>query len=231
MRKNIIRTYGVLAIFLVVFTVVVVAIPLSKNAAFWLSYLFVVIAIAVQGYAIYLGFSRKEPVSSKLYGFPVARVGFIYLIVQLLASVVFMILAPVMSIWVIVVVSVIALGAAGAGLITTDAMRDEILRQDKVLQKNVSAMRAMQSKTRMLVGQCDDALLSQELSNLAEDLQFSDPVSSEATQEMEYELSQLIDELQEALMEREYESAGALQRKAQDLLKERNRICKLNKHK
>ena len=123
MRKNIIRTYGVLAIFLVVFTVVVVAIPLSKNAAFWLSYLFVVIAIAVQGYAIYLGFSRKEPVSSKLYGFPVARVGFIYLIVQLLASVVFMILAPVMPIWVIVVVSVIALGAACAGLITTDAMR------------------------------------------------------------------------------------------------------------
>ena len=108
---------------------------------------------------------------------------------------------------------------------------DEILRQDKVLQENVSAMRTMQSKTRMLVGECDDALLSQELSNLAEDFQFSDPVSSEATQEMEYELSQLIDELQEALMEREYESAGALQRKAQDLLKERNRICKLNKHK
>lgn len=231
MRKNIIRSYGVLAIFLVVFTVVVVAIPFSKNAAFWLSYLFVVIAIAVQGYAIYLGFSRKEPVSSKLYGFPVARVGFIYLIVQLLSSVVFMILAPVIPIWVIVVISVIALGAAGAGLITTDAMRDEILRQDKVLQKNVSAMRAMQSKTRMLVSQCDDALLSQELSNLAEDFQFSDPVSSEATEEIEYELSQLIDELQEALIEREYESAGTLQRKAQDLLKERNRICKLNKHK
>ena len=228
MRKNIIRSYGVLAIFLVV---VVVAIPFSKNAAFWLSYLFVVIAIAVQGYAIYLGFSRKEPVSSKLYGFPVARVGFIYLIVQLLASVVFMILAPVIPIWVIVVISVIALGAAGAGLITTDAMRDEILRQDKVLQKNVSAMRAMQSKTRMLVGQCDAAFLSQELSNLAEDFQFSDPVSSEATEEIEYELSQLIDELQEALIEREYESAGTLQRKAQDLLKERNRICKLNKHK
>ena len=190
-----------------------------------------VIAIAVQGYAIYLGFSRKEPVSSKLYGFPVARVGFIYLIVQLLASVVFMIFASVMPIWVIVVVSVIALGAAGAGLITTDAMRDEILRQDKVLQKNVSAMRAMQSKTRMLVGQCDAAFLSQELSNLAEDFQFSDPVSSEATEEIEYELSQLIDELQEALIEREYESAGTLQRKAQDLLKERNRICKLNKHK
>ena len=108
---------------------------------------------------------------------------------------------------------------------------DEILRQDKVLQENVSAMRTMQSKTRMLVGECDDALLSQELSNLAENLQFSDPVSSEATQEMEYELSQLIDELQEALMEHEYESAGTLQRKAQDLLKERNRICKLNKHK
>lgn len=231
MRKNIIRSYGVLAIFLVVFTVVVVAIPFSKNAAFWLSYLFVVIAIAVQGYAIYLGFSRKEPVSSKLYGFPVERVGFIYLIVQLLASVVFMILAPVIPIWVIVVISVIALGAAGAGLITTDAMRDEILRQDKVLQKNVSAMRAMQSKTRMLVGQCDAAFLSQELSNLAEDFQFSDPVSSEATEEIEYELSQLIDELQEALIEREYESAGTLQRKAQDLLKERNRICKLNKHK
>ena len=82
MRKNLVRTYGILAILFVVFTVVVFAVPFVKNAVFWVSYLFVMLAIGVQGYAIHTAFSKEEPVTSKLYGFPVARIGFIYLVAQ-----------------------------------------------------------------------------------------------------------------------------------------------------
>lgn len=229
MRKNLIRTYSILSILFVVFTIVVFCIPFAKNAVFWLSYLFVLIAIGVQDYAIHLGFSAKEQVSSKLYGFPVARVGFFYLVIQLIISVIFMILSTIIPIWIVIMINTVALGVACTGLITTDAMREEILRQDKVLKKDVSIMRAMQSKTRMLIGQCDDPSLSKDLSKLAEDMQYSDPVSSDALQEIEFELSQLVDELQKAVVEHEYKSARVLQYKARNLLIERNRLCKLNK--
>ena len=229
MRKNLVRTYGVLAILLVVFTIVVFAVPFVKNAVFWVSYLFVLSAVGLQGYAIHTAFSGKEPVASKLYGFPVARVGFVYLVVQIIASLIFMTLATAVVLWIPLVVSVAALGAAGMGLITTDAMRDEIIRQDTVLKKDVSAMRAMQSKARMLIGQCEDASLAAELQKLSEAMQYSDPVSSEALREIEFELSQRLDELQKAVLEQEHDAASVLVKQTTDMLAERNNLCKLNK--
>lgn len=229
MSKNMLRTYGLLVILFMVFTVVVVAVPFVKNGVFVASYLFVLIAIVLQGYAIHKAFSREEPVTSKLYGFPVARVGFLYLVVQLIASVIFMALAAILPLWVAITVSVVALGTVSVGVITTDAMREEILRQDVVLKKDVSVMRTMQSKTRMLVGQCGDPSLAKELSKLAEAMRFSDPVSSEALQEIEFELSQLVDELQKAVLEQEYDTARQLLKKTLDTLTERNWLCKLKK--
>ena len=138
-------------------------------------------------------------------------------------------LGAILPLWVALVVSIVALGAAGIGLITTDTMREEILRQDEQLKKDVSAMRSLQSKTRMLVGQCEDAAFAAELSKLAEAMQYSDPVSSEALQEIEFELSQLVDELQKAVLDQEFAAAKVLEKKVMDTLAERNQLCKLNK--
>lgn len=229
MRKNLIRAYAVLAILFVVFTVVVFAVPFVKNGVFGVSYLFALVAIVLQGYAIYKGFSRDEPLASKFYGFPVAQVGFVYLVTQLALSLLFMALGAFLPLWVVLVVCVIALGAAGVGLISTDAMREEILRQDEVLKKDVSMMRALQSKTRMLTGQCANSEVAALLSKLAEAVQYSDPVSSEALQQIEFDLTQLVDELQKAVVEQEYDAAKELIKKAENTLTERNRLCKLNK--
>lgn len=229
MHKNMVRTYGVLIILLAVLTVVAFAVPFVKNEVFWVSYFFVLLAIGLQGYAIYTAFSREKSATSKLYGFPVARVGFVYLLVQIIASLIFMALATILPLWIVIVVSILALGAAGVGFITTDAMREEILRQDTVLKKDVSAMRSIQSKTRMLVSQCEDLALNTELRTLSEAVQYSDPVSSERLQEIEYELTQLIDELQKAVVEQEYDAARMLVSKAIDTLAERNRLCKIYK--
>lgn len=229
MRKNLIRAYSVLAILFVVLTIVVFAVPLVKNGVFWVSYLFALLSIILLGYAIYKGFSRDAPLASKFYGFPVARVGLVYMAAQLILSLLFMALATILPLWVVLVVCVIALGAAGVGLITTDAMREEILRQDEVLKKDVLAMRTLQSKTRMLTGQCADPETANLLSKLAEAIRYSDPVSCEALQQIEFDLAQTVDELQNAVVEQEYAAARELIKKAENTLTERNRLCKLNK--
>lgn len=230
MHKNMKRAYLVLAIVFVAFSVIVFAIPFTKNAVFWMSYRFFVIATGVQGYAIYLAFSAKGSRNSKLYGFPVARIGFIYWIVQLIVSLVFMLLSNLVPTWVPLVIDIIALGAAGIGLISTDAMREEIQRQDTQLKKDVSSMRSMQSMSRLLVTQCEDAALQSKLRQLSEALQYSDPVSNNAIASIESNLTELLNELQKAVVEQEYSAATALCTKAMDVLAERNRLCKLNKN-
>lgn len=229
MSKTKLRTGIVLAVVFVVFTVAAFAIPFRKNGVFWLSYVFAVAAIAAQAYVMTVAFAGQKSLRSKFYGFPIARVGVVYLIVQLILSLVCMALAAWIPTWLAILADVVVLGAAAVGFVATDTMREEIQRQDTSLKTDVSAMRAMQSMGRSLVHQCGDDALRPELEKLSEALRYSDPVSSRELAEAEAELKSLLDELQKAVVEQAYEAAGTLCRQAMAALAERNRLCKLHK--
>ena len=229
MSKTKLRTGIVLAVVFVVFTVAAFAIPFRKTGVFWLSYVFGVAAIAAQIYVLQVAFTGQKSLRSKFYGFPIARVGIVYLVVQLILSLVCMALAAVLPVWIVILADVVVLGAAAVGVVATETMREEIQRQDTVLKKDVSAMRAMQSMARSLVGMCADKTLAAELEKLSDALRYSDPVSSEALEESEAELKGLLDELQKAVVEQSYEDGAVLCQRAMAVLGERNRLCKLNK--
>ncbi len=229
MNKNVIRGAAVLGIILVVFCVIMFVLPTLMNAIFWLALVFGIISIGIAGYALYAGFVKGDAARSKLYGFPVARVGTVYMVTQLIISLLFAILAKYIPVFVVVIVCIVALAAAAIGVISTEAVREEIEHQDKELKKKVSVMRSLQSKVRMLVSQCDDEIFSKELEKFSDDLKYSDPVSSDAIEDIENNLAELIDEMQKATVEGEFCIASDLCKKASAVLAERNRLCKLNK--
>ena len=226
--KNRVRSWIVLAVIFIVETVIAFALPFSHTGVFWISYLFSVVAIAVQVYVLQVAFYKEKTVKSKFYGFPVANVGVIYMLVQLVAGFVFMALAMTVPMWVPVVLYTILLGAAAIGFISADAMRDEVERQDVQLKKDVSAMRTLQSKINGIVGICNSDIRP-DVEELADALRYSDPVSNAALTEIETELDAYINELQEAIVDNDNTSVRALCKKIGMVLVERNRLCKLNK--
>lgn len=228
-NKNTMRGYIILGVALAAWLVIVLAVPFVKNTAYWLSFAFTVIAFAAQLYVFKISFRNGESTRSKFYGFPIARIGVVYLAVQLVLGLLVMALAKWIPAWAGAVVFVVVLAVAAVGCIAADMMRDEVERQDVQLKKDVSAMRAMQSKANALVNQCDAPELKNELEKLAEDFRFSDPVSSEALADIEASLSACLDELQRSLTDGDMESAAVLCRRAKAALSERNRLCKLNK--
>ena len=141
----------------------------------------------------------------------------------------FMALGKWVPIWVVLVFDVLLLGAAAVGFIGADSMRDEIVRQDKKLVKDTKFMRNIESKVNALVNQCGDEDVRKAVAKLAENIKYSDVVSNEALKDIEADLSSCIDELQGAVTDGEKESALSLAVKAEGLLAERNRLCKLNK--
>lgn len=229
MKKNVVRTIIVAAIVLVVFCVLAFTIPFVRGKVFWLAFAFTVIAILAQLYVAKKAFANGEDARSKFYGFPIARVGVIYLAVQLIAGFVCMALGAVLPVWVAVAVFVIILAAAIIGFITVDAIRDEVERQDAELKKDVTAMRNLQSRITSIAAQCDDPAVKAELDALAEKFRFSDPVSNDSTNEAEAGLSVMMDELQAALVDCDVTSVSLLNAKIGAALAERNRLCKLNK--
>ena len=229
MKKNMIRAGAALAVLLVLYILIAFLIPFVHTATFWVSFVFTIIAFAVVGAAVYTAFVKNPDAKSKFYGFPIARIGVIYGIAQLLAGLLLMALGKWVPVWLAVLVYAIMLGAAVIGLISADAVAEQIHAQDAKLKKDVAAMRAIQSKLSVLPGQCEDPVTAKCLTQLAEEIRFSDPVSSEATQETEADLNALTDELQKAVLEHDTAAAQNLCKRCQAVLMERNRLCKLEK--
>ena len=231
LTKNTLRGLIIGGIFLVVFNLIAFLVPFPRSAIFWVGYVFGMIAILAQAPIWMLAFRGAESACSKFYGMPIARVGVIYLVAQLIFSFIAMGLAwvPVVPAWPFIIVSLLLLATAALGTIATDMTRDEIERQDIQIKRDVSKMRELQSLGNSLVRQCDDAAAKAELQKLSDALRFSDPVSSDATAASEAELKRLLTELQTALFDGDTSGSAGLCKQAQTVLAERNRICKLNK--
>lgn len=229
MNKNESRGYIIDAILFVVFSVIAFAAPFSMTGTFWLGYIFGVIAIAYQIYVFKISFKDGEDAKSKFYGFPIARIGVVYLIAQLFVSLVEMIVAKHFPAWLAIIINVILLAIVLLGCIAADVMRDEIVKQDVELKKDVSNMRALQSMTASFVGMCQDTDTKKLLQELADDFKYSDPVSSDDTSGMESELKFMANEIQRALVDGDLKAVNGFCVRAKSMLAERNRVCKLGK--
>lgn len=219
----------VLALLFVVYTLIVLAVPFAKGGMFWLTYLFTAAAFGVQAYVFKLSFQKEAGAKSKFYGFPIARVGVLYLAAQIVLGLVFMALAAVAPVWLALVLYLVLLAAAAVGVIATDSIRDEVERQDTQLKADVAAMRALQSHAAALPARCEDTTAKAALEKLAEEFRYSDPVSAPALADLETDMAAIMEELSAAVTDGDNAAVLALCKKISATLAERNRLCKLNK--
>ena len=228
MTKNASRGIMMLLILLAVFSVIAFVIPFPKNTVFWIAYVCGVFAILFQLYIFRSSFGQSDA-RSRFYGFPIARLGIYYLVIQLIVSVIEIALSKLLPTWVVVIINVLILAVALIGCITTETMRDEIATQDTKLKKSVSNMRELQSLTAVLPNQASDPELKKTLQKLVDEFRYSDPLTSEKTDPLEEDMRCQVGNLQQALVDGDVEGAKTLCLKLFDSLRERNRLCSLNK--
>ncbi len=225
MTRNRARFYIVLLILLILVSVIAFVIPVEKSLAFWLSYAFAVIAIAIQAYSYPKAFGGHGA-RSKLYGFPIARITTVYLIIQLALSLVVILLTGIKQIvippWIALIVYAVLLGLTLIGLITAEGVREEVERQETAKPVKTETMRQLQSKAASIAAACQDPKLKKEVEDLAEEFRYSDPVSSEATEKLEMKLDILLDEFKRS-------GDTVLIKEIRTALAERNQICKQTK--
>ncbi len=231
LNKNQIRAIIAVAVVFIVYNVLAFVLPFAHTGVFWVGYTFGLLALIVGLLIFAVAFGKDGTARSRFYGFPIARIGVIYLAIQIPLSFLAMALAGVagMPAWPFVLVFILLIAAAILGTIATDTTRDEIVRQDEELKKNVTSIRALRSLGNSLVAQCGDEETKKELKKLSDTLNYCDPVSSEATAETEAELKTVLDEIQRAIVDGDNASVTPLCKKAAAVLAERNRLCKLNK--
>ena len=229
MTKNLRRGLALLVICAVVFSVIAFAVPFKRGGVFWLSYVCGMFAIGIQLYVTRVAFRGAESVKSRYYGLPVARVGVLYAMIQLILSILFMALAAFIPGWIAAVIYMLLLVVAAVGFIGADAVRDEVERQEIQLHTDTTCMTELYAAVSSLVGKCDDDVIKKQLTDLTEAFRFSDPVSGEGTKTIEAELSDAVTKLKETVATKDAEEMKRECDAVSGLLADRNRLCKLGK--
>lgn len=225
MKHNKSRGALALAVVLVLYILIAFMLPFVHTATFWISFVFTLISFGVAVVSMRIAFGKSQDTRSRFYGCPIAKIGVIYSALQTVAGLAVMALAAFISPRIAGLFYAIALGAAILGLISTEASVSQIQAQDARLKKDVSLMRALQSTVNRLALQSDNPAIRA----FAEELRYSDPVSSEALIKIEQELATVVGGLEAAVTDEHMEAARQMCRKASELLAQRNHLCKLNK--
>lgn len=226
--KSVIAIYTIL---LIVYIVSFLIIPFNKIAASWISFAFTIIAIASSLLVFNFAFNAKETLVSKIYGYPIFRVGAVYALIQLALGIVICSIAIFVAVpyWVALLLSVILLGAASIGVIITDNTRDLIEHVDEATKSDAGSVTHFQISIAGIVDFCENFTLKLELQKLDEAFHFSDPVSNQHTKEVEDKLFVLLSELKNFVEDNNVVEATACIKKISNALAERNRICKAMK--
>lgn len=226
MKKDNIRAIVIAVVVLIAYNFAVFMIPCWKGGTFWVSWAFTLVAFAISGVAFYNSLLKNTDAKSRFYGFPIAKIAFIYLVAQVAVGGISMALGNIIPWWAATVLDAIILALAVIGLVSAETVVEEIHIQDAKLKKDVTLMRSLQSKVNQIAAQSENA----DVKALADEFRYSDPVSNDAIADAEADLVAAVDELQTAYVDDDSEAVATLCRKASALLAERNRLCKLNKN-
>lgn len=232
MTKKQKQTAIILGIAIVVLTVIVFVIPFHKGGTFWVAYISELLAIALQIPIFKLAYDNADDLKSKVLGFPIFRVGYIYLGVQTIASVILFALGGIFQsfpIWISIVLCMLILAFAIVGSIAADIAREEVTKIEEVQHVDTRFIKEMRIKSQNLVGRTNNTELKKKLESLAEDFKYSDPVSSDAIKDYENKISAKISVLEEYLSADDYERAEKVCVELKQILSDRNAACKLNK--
>ena len=222
MKKNGFMSYLALGIVFALFNVIAFVVPTDKTATFWTSYVFSVVAFAVQISLWKIAFGKKDTLKSKFLGIPIIHVGITYLIIQLIAFSVFMI-CPTLPVWLAVLVCAIILAISVLCAIAGQAGANEINRIEEKIKVKRAFIQFLQTDIEMLAEAENDAETKSMLKKLAEKVRFSDPMSHEMLGELESRISAKVEEMKSVADKK------ALIEEVTTLLTERNKKCKILK--
>lgn len=222
MKKNSSKGYLILGILFILVSVIAFAVPAAKTAAFWISYAFTVVAFAAQIIIWNAALGRSESLKSKFLGFSVVHIGIVYLVVQIIALIVFLFI-PTLPIWSAVVACAVIAGVSATCMIASDVGRSEIERVSAKAQEKTFYIKQLQADVELLANAESDAKVKAELLRLAEKIRYSDPMSHEQVAELEAQIAEKVSDLKAAA------NKGEIITEIHSLLDEQNRKIKILK--
>lgn len=230
MKKKMTSVLAVYAIVLIMYSVVFFVIPFEKTATMWATYIFAVLALIAGPGIVLLAFQKGETLKSKVYGFPILRLGVLYAVIQLVFSIIVCLINSFVDVpvWIVIVISILGMGCVAIGLIAADNTRDVIEQQEAETEQQIKTSKQFRIDIDGIVDLCEDDKVKAQLMKLSEEIRYSDPISAPELEELEAKILDELEQLREIVAD-DAETAILKTKKIAGLVADRNRRCKLLK--
>lgn len=221
----------ILLIIFILYSILFFAVPFPKTAAAWWSYMFAIVSFVVGNGIVSFVFRKGEDIKSKVYGFPLLRLGVIYVVAQTIFSLTicivgFLFIVPA---WIVIIISVIFVAFTAVGVLFTEVSKNIIEKQEQEIKNQTKTIRFFKYSIEGIVDLCHDEAMKRQISALADELRYSDPVSCDKLEGVEGLILDAIEELRRAVKTEDKILVSEIVDELSQLTKERNRLCKAMK--
>ena len=219
-----------LTVYLIIFGVynlIVFIIFNDRNAIFWASYLFFVIAFILHMVCVFYSFKRHD-VKAVFWGIPLISFSNYFVLAELFVSFVFMIFRNAVSLKICVTFQIILLAVYLVIAITSLASKTYTLEISEQIAEDRKYVQNIRSELESLMYQCQHAEAKEILRKAAEAVRYADQRSGESVAQMDAQIETTIQDIKSA-----YNNGDllGLDMKCTELINEfstRNRILNIN---
>lgn len=196
---------------LAVVLMLALVIPFVQTTVYWTGLLCTVAMFGVCALAFVRAFRKDSTVESKLLGWPIFKVGYVALIVQIIVGFALMGLAAFCQVWAAAIAEVAVFAVTAFCMTVKDAVREVVTTAEAKVTDNTAAWKAIRARANAIAAETGHP----DIKKLAEEIRYADPTPTS----MDGEIAQMLETLSS------YADAVNI-KKAQTLVKQRSALSK-----
>ena len=199
---------------LAVVIALMILIPFARTATWWIAAACTLMMFGVTAFMFTRSFRRGKGLASKILGWPIFRVAYAALIVQVIVGFVLMGLAFLCPVWIAALAEIVVFAVTAACLTVKDAAREVVARSEAQVKDDTAAWKALRVRAASIASETNHP----EIKKLAEAIRYADPRPTS----LDNKVAEAIETLSG------YATAENIQ-KASRLLEQRNALAKTEK--
>ncbi len=226
MKKTFKSYIGIWSICLVLFNLIAFIVPNEMKANFWTGYIFITLAFLGQLFCANIAFKAGNA-TKFFYNFPLISVSFAGTVMMLVAAGSTMAI-PVVPIWVGIVICLIILAFTSIAVINAAVVSEKVSDIDKNTRIKTLFIKMLTADALILMSKAKTEEAKGITKKVYEAVRYSDPLSDDALNFIEAQISVCFKEFSNAICESN-EKATSLGEELIILIQDRNTKCKLLK--
>ncbi len=217
------------AICFALYNVIVFVVPNENygTESFWIGYALITVALVGNLISSFVALNSKS--NAKLFNnIPLITTSIVETVVSSIAGAVF-IAVPGIESWAVVVVSAVILAVSAIVSLVAKSTADTVSDIDDKIKSKTSFIKGITLDAEMLMSSAENSEIKAEIKKVYEAFRFSDPMSSDALNDVEDRIQNQFNLLQEVVITENTEKVSQVSKDLLNLIDYRNKKCKISK--